>query len=76
MTQAKTLLLCQRKILIIHFSQKNGTVLSNCAVNFIGKGLSHGDEEALFAERQAYVLYVEFGKRAKKKHKIKTLNIN
>ena len=31
--------------------------------------MSHGDEETLFSERQAYVLYVEFGKRAKKKHK-------
>ncbi len=29
--------------------------------------MSHGDEEALFSERQAYVLYVKFGKRAKKK---------
>ena len=27
------------------------------------------DEEALFSEQQAYMLYVEFGKRAKKKQK-------
>ena len=34
----------------------------------IFQGMFHGDEETLFSERQAYMIYVEFGKRVKKKN--------